>query len=99
MRPAGSKQAAVRPAALAGGLWHEEDVTAALLPDEAALPLSEEEVEAARVRADAALDAERAAFEREQGALSALAADSVLCSKGCPRPELCLHQAKLLIGT
>ena len=65
--PAGSKQAAVRSAALPCGLWYEEDVTAVLLPAEAARPLSEEEVEAARVRADAALDAERAAFEREQG--------------------------------
>ena len=65
--PAGSKEAAVLPAALPGGLWYEEDVAAVLLPAEAARPLSEEDVEAARVRADAALDAERAAFEREQG--------------------------------
>ena len=57
----------MRSAAPPGGLWYEEDVTAVLLPAEAARPLSEEEVEAARVRADAALDAERAAFEREQG--------------------------------
>ena len=70
LRPAGSKQAAARPAAPAGGLWYEEDVAAVLLPAEAARPLSEEDIEAARVRADAALDAERAAFEREQGVLS-----------------------------
>ncbi|KAK9819570.1 hypothetical protein WJX81_001337 [Elliptochloris bilobata] len=67
--PPGAKQAAARPVAPAatGGPWYEEDAAAALLPAAAARQLSEDEVEAARVRADAALNAEREAFEREQG--------------------------------
>lgn len=66
---AGEKQGAARSAepAPTGGAWYEEDA-AALLPAEAAWEVSEEEVEAARVRADAALAAEVAAFSRDKGA-------------------------------
>jgi hypothetical protein len=68
---AGGK-AAGRPAAAPaeGGLWYveAEAASAALLPAEPAPPvLSSEEVEAARVRAEATLAAEAAAYAREQG--------------------------------
>ena len=72
---AGEKQGAARSAkhAPTGGAWYEEDA-AALLPAAAAREVSEEEVEAARVRADAALAAEVAAFGRDKGAAGSAAA-------------------------
>lgn len=68
---ASNKQAAMhRPAApdAAGSHWYEEADAQPLLTEGAARPLSEDEVEALRVRADAALAAAKDAFEREKGA-------------------------------